>query len=260
MCINQVLNSVINYQLVADYNRRTFTLQTFESRIYDNNIATAAYNANSINSLYFAPWLTTLLVGAYLLYGGIQVLDGELDLASFLSTISIFRNLGTEFQVAYQQALQITSAYASIAQLTIYLNLPVDVPQRLNMTRARRNLGRVVLAEKLAELEINGSILSPDDLPVDVLPIRMSNVQFKYEIPVDMEAEARTAALARENENEDVLSFEGLKWLTAVDLESAILESSQVQPEPKTDETKMDKFEDKKIDTEFVLMLDREAH
>ena len=257
LCINHVLKSVMNYQLIADYDRRTFTLQNFESKIQDNNVATSKYNANSTNSLYFAPWLTTLLVGGYLLYGGIQVVDGVLDLASFLSTISIFRSLGSEFQVAYQQALKITAAYASIAQLTIYLNLPVDVPQRLKMTRARRKLGRELRAEKLAHLESNSTALPPDHVPVDVLPIRMSNVHFKYEKPVDMEAEARAAAVAKESESGssyDLPSLQGLKRLISVNFESAAsIEGASLQPE--SDSAENHAHESKDIETGTDLSI-----
>jgi len=257
LCINHVLKSVMNYQLIADYDRRTFALQNFESKIHDNNVATAKYNANSTNSLYFAPWLTTLLVGGYLLYGGIQVVDGVLDLASFLSTISIFRSLGSEFQVAYQLALKITAAYASIAQLTIYLNLPVDVPQRLNMTRARRKLGRELRAEKLAKLENDISALSPDDVPVDVLPIRMSNVHFKYEKPVDMEAEARAAALAKESASEssfDLPSFQSFKRLMSGNLGSPTPEGSSLQPESKSNQADTSVSKDIETGTEVAAV------
>jgi len=96
--IQHVLKTVSNYQLVADFDRRTFMLQTYETKIDEFNAATTKYNSNSVNSLFFAPWLTTLLVGVYLLYGGSQVVKGETDLATFLSTVSIFRSLGGEFE------------------------------------------------------------------------------------------------------------------------------------------------------------------
>jgi len=43
----------LNYQLIADYDRRTFTLQTYEAKINASNEATAAYNGQSTNSLFF---------------------------------------------------------------------------------------------------------------------------------------------------------------------------------------------------------------
>jgi len=77
-------------------------------------------------------------------------------------------------------SLKVTAAYASIAQLTIYLNLPVDVPLRLGMTRARRKLGRELRAEERKRMELGEVSSSPDEVPVDRLPIRMANIQFKY--------------------------------------------------------------------------------
>lgn len=77
-------------------------------------------------------------------------------------------------------SLKVTAAYASIAQLTIYLNLPIDVPLRLRMTRARRKLGRELRAEERKRIEHGEVVASPDEVPVDRLPIRMANIQFKY--------------------------------------------------------------------------------
>lgn len=96
-------------------------------------------------------------------------------------------------------SLRITAAYASIAQLTIYLNLPVDVPLRLGMTRARRKLGRELRAEERTKFERGEITISPDDVPVDRLPIRMANVKFKYataHAEVDEAEEAKKAEAA----------------------------------------------------------------
>jgi ABC-type multidrug transport system fused ATPase/permease subunit len=206
-----------------------------------------------------------LLVGGYLLYGGIQVVDGVTDLASFLSTITIFRSLDSEFQVAYQQALKITAAYASIAQLTIYMNLPVDVPQRLDTMRARRKLGRELRAEQLAKLDDNENMLSPDDVPADVLPIRMSNVHFKYEEPMDMKAEARAAA--RERERKASFSWPSLhvlKKIMSVKLESVTPDESSTQSgflsHKENKSSQLDLEEAKEVEHEMAVNIEQDTN
>ena len=77
--------------------------------------------------------------------------------------------------------LRITSAYASIAQVTIFLNMPIDVPQRLTATRQRRRKGKQLRAELRKGLE-TGKVppLSADDVPVDRMEIIMDGAAFSY--------------------------------------------------------------------------------
>jgi len=56
--VGHAVKSMINYPLIADYDRRTFTLQQFEAKINASNGAMIQYNSASVNSAFFAPWLT----------------------------------------------------------------------------------------------------------------------------------------------------------------------------------------------------------
>jgi len=181
--VNHVIKTVVNYQLAADYDRRTFMVQTLEGRLDAVNDTTAQSNAAGVNSRAFTPWVATFLVAVYIVYGGRDVIHGG-DLATFLSTITIFRSLGGEFEKAYGESMRITAAYASIAQVTMYLNLPIDVPQRLKMTRARRKFGRELRAAERDGIA-NGSRkkLGPSEVPADRLPILIKNVEFAYAKP-----------------------------------------------------------------------------
>lgn len=62
------------------------------------NKKTTDINSSIVNSKAMAPWLTTLLVGGYIIFGGSHVVSGSLPLATFLSTISLFRAVGGEFE------------------------------------------------------------------------------------------------------------------------------------------------------------------
>ena len=97
--IGHAIKSVVNYPLIADYDRRTFQLQRFESNMNASNGAMVQFNASSVNSSLFAPWLTTIYVGVWIVYGGFQVIEDPLQLGLFLSTISIFRGIGGEVSV-----------------------------------------------------------------------------------------------------------------------------------------------------------------
>jgi ABC-type multidrug transport system fused ATPase/permease subunit len=94
--IGHAIKSVVNYPLIADYDRRTFQLQRYEALYNGSNGAGAQFASSSVNSSVFAPWLTYIFVAVWITYGGMQVVDGTTTLALFLSTISIFRGIGGE--------------------------------------------------------------------------------------------------------------------------------------------------------------------
>ncbi len=190
-----MIKTVINYQLVHDYDRRTFQTASYERFINTYNKASVAYVAFTVNSKYFVPWLTTVLVAGWIAWGGSEVVNNNIQLATFLSTITIFRSAGAEFEKAYVLQLRMTSAYASIAQITTYLNLPVDVPMRRIFGRKRRAFGlelRNAEREKATALEAAAGQLeegdsaararrAADEVAVDRLPIRLERSNFNYD-------------------------------------------------------------------------------
>ena len=98
MEVNDVLKTVLNYRLVVDYDRRERMLNEFRDEIKAGNRATTSFNATYVNSLYFVPWVTTLLVGGFIALGGAMVIAGTLSLEQFLATIALFRSIGAEVQ------------------------------------------------------------------------------------------------------------------------------------------------------------------
>jgi hypothetical protein len=62
------------------------------------NKKTTDINSSIVNSKAMAPWLTTLLVGGYIIFGGSHVVSGSLPQATLLSTNTMFRAVGGEFE------------------------------------------------------------------------------------------------------------------------------------------------------------------
>ena len=148
----------------------------YEAFVGAYNKATTAFSSFCVNSAYFAPWLTVLIVGQTVLFDGKKVLEGKLGLSTFLSSISALKQLGAEFQTAYGLILRMNNAYASVAQLTVFLNLPVDVPDRRVATRRRRKEGkrqRALVREDVAK----GVIKLNNEVPVDRLPIKVRKMR-----------------------------------------------------------------------------------
>ena len=125
--VNHVIQTVLHFELVDDYDRRDHEIEKYGRLVDDFNKATIDYGAFVTNSKYFAPWLTKLLIAAWICIGGRRVLDGDLSLDVFLSTITLFRTIGVELDNAFQLYLRISSAYLSVAEITVYMNLATDM-------------------------------------------------------------------------------------------------------------------------------------
>ena len=123
---NFVIRAVLNYQLIADYDVRTALLADYEDVFKKFRRATVMIQSSSTNSKMFASWLTTALVGGWIIIGGQQVIQNPETIAQFLTTISLFQAVGAEIEVGYLQSLSVTNAYASIAAVTQFLNMPID--------------------------------------------------------------------------------------------------------------------------------------
>lgn len=94
LVIDHVLDTIFNYQVIADYDRRTNELNKFEAKI-DNYNKAASTNANfAVNSKYAVIWLVVVVVTSFILVGGSQVLSGDLELAVFLTILKIFLSIG----------------------------------------------------------------------------------------------------------------------------------------------------------------------
>merc|ERR1740121_2029054 len=88
-------NIVLNYQLIADYDRRTMFVQEFEGRIGAYNNIFKDWMEVLCNNEYFTQWLSVIFVGLYMLKGGMAVIHGDVSLGIYLSEIAILKQAGT---------------------------------------------------------------------------------------------------------------------------------------------------------------------
>ena len=78
--------------------------------------------------------------------------------------------------------MKVTNAYASIAAVTQFLNMPIDVPRRLAITRKRRAFGKMLRMGLRGRIESGETTLDPGkEVAVDVLPIIMHDIHFHYQ-------------------------------------------------------------------------------
>ena len=150
--INHAIQVVLRFELLDNYDRRSYEIDKYTDLINSYNKAVVAFGAFQTNAKYFAPWVTRLMVTVWLLFGGNMVLKGREKLAVFLSTITLFKTLGSELDKAFQLYLRINNSYLSVAEITMYMNMEVDVPAKLQANRQRRAVGKALRQKARAQV------------------------------------------------------------------------------------------------------------
>lgn len=162
-------NIVLNYQLIADYDRRTMFVQEFEGRVQADNDAFKSWMELCCNNNYFAPWLAVLSVGLYTIKAGLAVISGDLSLGLFLTDVAVLKEAGTSWGSIYTLLVQVQGSIPRLERITSLLNFPIDLPQRMVLNRYRRKTTQKLcneIFESNQGKEFKG-------LPVDLLPIRI---------------------------------------------------------------------------------------
>merc|ERR1719335_1374226 len=99
--VSHVYNAITNFRLIADYNRRPLYIEKLMGRIAKLNRAITFANVVTKNNQYFAPWLSTIIVGMYTLSGGTDVYKNVITLGDFLVNLQIFQEIGISWGNVY---------------------------------------------------------------------------------------------------------------------------------------------------------------
>lgn len=166
--IGHVDNTVLNFQVISDYDARTPFVALFEEKIGKFNNAAIDLGQLLENNAYFAPWLSLVLVAMYTIKGGMEVLNGHLSLGTFLIDVHIFQQIGVSWGTIYTIILALQAAAPCLERVTTLLNFPIDLSQRMALNRFRRKMSR----EASQQLH-QGMDESEVDLSADLIPIRI---------------------------------------------------------------------------------------
>jgi len=129
--------------------------------------------------LYFAPWLTTILIGSYCVLGSYIVtsVGGDVSLGTFLATINIFKDIGAEIEAIYKECMEIQQSLGPLQRITHYMNTETDLHQRKEINRMRRKVGesrRTVLRATVKHVANDGKFA------VDSISIKVEDLNFSY--------------------------------------------------------------------------------
>lgn len=196
--VHEVNSAIANYKLIADFFLRPFVLRTYSQHVKNYNEHRISSSIVCANNMFLAPFLTTVLVGTYMVYGTFQVksLGGTLTLGTFLGTINVFKELGLELQEIYNELNEIQKAVGPLRQICFFMNQTTDLEQRMAQRRDRQRVGeeRRQLARSRAEsaqssggppavapaVASTAQGPSPYIFAVDTIAIEIVGMQFEY--------------------------------------------------------------------------------
>eukprot|EP00931_Biecheleriopsis_adriatica_P079034 TRINITY_DN5244_c0_g2_i1.p1 TRINITY_DN5244_c0_g2~~TRINITY_DN5244_c0_g2_i1.p1 ORF type:complete len:898 (-),score=150.80 TRINITY_DN5244_c0_g2_i1:69-2762(-) len=190
--IDHSASIVEHYRPLTDFGKCADAVNRFEGTIEEYNAAFTNAKVVSINNKAFTKWLGEVLVALIILGGGYYVITkaAYLDfmmkapkIGVLLGTIKVFQSLGKTFNDIYKAILDMMSATPSLEQIVILLNLPVEDPDRMRLSRHCMDLTRDAW-KKARERNFSNEFQEYLDKkgltrPLDFIPIE-ADVSFRF--------------------------------------------------------------------------------
>lgn len=175
--LDVVQQSGSNYRLIADYFQRPLVQERMVSRVNDLNKAKKPVEIDAATKEAFSVGLSSLCVGAYLAWGATEVVNGHLQVGTFVATINVFKEVGEVFEEAFKTLLEIGTSIAPLQKVTKILNSPTRFNEIKELEDWRRNhTTDIRTPEKLRELRIK----SGQRFGSDAIPIEIEDLSFTY--------------------------------------------------------------------------------
>lgn len=170
--VAQVDRIVANYRMIADYNRRPFFVERFTQLVAAFNGARVDVNIALKQNMYFSQWITMLCIAGYTMSGGMHTIYSPetLSLGMFLANRKLISTIGNSMESIYQIVLDMQNTLPALRNIVSLLNLPTDVPRRMEVNRARRAISHQLRME----------LQRPEGLDIDFLPILVENLVYNY--------------------------------------------------------------------------------
>jgi len=185
-----------NTRLITDYFQRPTMVVSFNGRVAECNKATTLATMFRVTNSEFAPFMTTVVIALYVIFHYASVVEQTITIGEFLTSIAVWRSIGSAYQNAYKDMLQIQQAAAPLLNVIHYMNLPVDTTDRMLITREMQEFGKTAqmkahhqlfgklpanspFVEESSCVTFNGEKLTAK-YPQDLVQIYADNINFAY--------------------------------------------------------------------------------
>jgi ABC-type multidrug transport system fused ATPase/permease subunit len=167
-----------DYRIVADCWARPLVIKEVLKKVNDVNKNLVTQGARQANDMAFFGWAQELVECFVIIVAGNLHIQGIIELGVFTSTLAGLRGASAQYSRMYKAFLSMQSCYPALWLLVQYMNLPMDLDQRLeSMDKSRQEWPERLAVARKREDVVNGKAH-----PEDVMPIVLSDVVFEYKV------------------------------------------------------------------------------
>jgi len=162
-----------HYRLIADYAQRPQMNDIFSEKASLLRNSAIVRRMIDLNNGYFPRWLGPLFMGIYTAVMSPEVLQGNLTLGVFLSTLGVFSEISEAFAGIYEATMEINSVFGPLKEITTYFNLETDLQKLCMASRVRKTCSSI-------ERQTMKRTTSTMQLGWDLIDIQVKNMTFGY--------------------------------------------------------------------------------
>lgn len=160
-----------NFDLILDYDKRSYARQAFVDASKEYATARKAAAQTLLNTDYMTKWITTLIVGAYVVVGGLAVLQGYVTVGVFITNIKIFDSCGDSFVCIFNKLIDFEKCLPAVMNLFDLMSRESDSWGRMQIAQETTK----VAAKQMAEL-------SKDNDPGEVLDLMTIDIDLRKSV------------------------------------------------------------------------------
>lgn len=183
--VDYVAQVVSNFRLVSDYRRRGRSADLYEERIKKYRSTRGELNRVLENNHHIAPWVGVVFVSIYLLFGGMQVIEGQLSIGLFVTDVHILMHVASACGLVYQVVEEVAIVIPLLRRIVMFMNLTTDTQKRMRLSRHHQWMTKVYLDEIIADNARSPSTNSTGDV-IDQLPIHMRSVPLQTQVGLNI--------------------------------------------------------------------------
>jgi len=164
------------YRLIADYMKRPLMGDIFSKAAESHSEEQIPVAMIEQNTKFTTKFLSGLVICLYITLKTPDVFNGTVSLGIFLATIQIFGDhLAEAVTDLNEQLMIIIKAFVPIKELTVFFNLPLELPDLKTINRYRREQ-TISKRTDLLDCPTVGSGAFKSDL----IPIEVTDLTFEY--------------------------------------------------------------------------------
>lgn len=186
MSANELLTDKLNtvshhFRLISDYDMVSSETDTFDQMVEKNDDVNTLGAKNGVRPKYVPQVLTVSLAAVFMVIGGREVLEGAMELGTFVVVMGIITSMAKTVEGGHNVVLVLLKSMKSLGVLTQFLSLEVDIPERMQCSTLQRKEQARMWSFSHQE-KASAPAGSPlKDIPsTDLMCIEMSDVDVHY--------------------------------------------------------------------------------